>query len=227
MEEKNMKKATEILGLTVMGVREGRENGVAQDFMVDPVTKDVKYLILKSNNGYEFRALALTDVMGIGSDYIMTATTENAKKMYESKELLEQIEKGFFLLDTTALSSNGNIMGRIVDFEVEEKTGKVGNLEMEDGTGFPMSKVATLAGRMVFVDQSGEPLVRVATEQEPVKEESALDKESYEFLTGKTLMSDVHSDDGSFMLPAGTILTEEILREAAARDMMLMLTLSV
>lgn len=223
-----MKKAIDILGLKVMGVREGRENGVAQDFMVDPASKDVKYLILKSNNGYEFRALALSDVMGIGSDYIMTATAENAKKMYESRELLEQIEKGFFLLDTTALSSSGDIMGRIVNFEMDEKTGKIGNLELETGAEFPMDKVATLAGRMVFVDPSGANLTRIATADAPPQNEaSALEKESYAFLTGKMLTSDVKNEDGSFALVAGTILTEEILGEASKRDMLLSLTLNV
>ncbi|MEG1859258.1 MAG: hypothetical protein RR193_02855, partial [Christensenellaceae bacterium] len=111
-----MKKSSEVLGLKVMGIREGLEEGVAQDFMIDSTTKKVEYLILKNSSGYGFRALKISDILGIGADYIMTATVENARKIYESKDILEVIEKGFFMLGTTALSSTGDVIGRVTDF---------------------------------------------------------------------------------------------------------------
>ena len=61
-----MKRASEVLGLKVLGIREGMENGSAQDFMIDPQTRKVEYLVLKTNNGYGFNALRISDVMGIG-----------------------------------------------------------------------------------------------------------------------------------------------------------------
>ncbi len=227
-----MKKASEVLGLKVMGVREGLENGAAQDFMVNVDTKDVEYLILKSVNGYEFRALKLSDVMGVGSDYIMTATTANAQRMYESKDLLEQIEKGFFILGTTALSSTGDIMGTVVDFAFDEKSGQIATLFLDNDMQFEMDKVATLAGRMVFIDPSGDNMSKItaapAAKAEPAKpKKSAVDQESYAFLLGKTVKIDVKSDDEKFSVAAGTALTDEILSEAASHDALLTLTLNV
>ena len=77
-----MKKSSETLGLKVMGIKEGLENGTAQDLMIDASKRTVEYLILKDNSGYGFRAIATKDILGIGTDYIMTPTIENAKKIY-------------------------------------------------------------------------------------------------------------------------------------------------
>ncbi|MEG0382947.1 MAG: hypothetical protein RR597_06880, partial [Christensenella sp.] len=213
-----MKKATEVLGLRVMGVKEGLEDGTAQDFMIDVNTKSVEYMILKSDNGYEFRALKLSDVMGVGTDYIMTASIENAVKMYESRDILQQIEKGFFMLGTTALSSTGDIMGKVLDFDFDETSGKIHLLYLDNDMQFEMDKVATLAGRMVFIDPNGDNMERITgsaqknVEETPISTyENAVDGESRLFLLGKTTKTDVVSDNGVFHVPAGITLTEEIL----------------
>lgn len=267
-----MKKSSEVLGLKVIGIREGIENGIAQDFMIDTESKKIKYLILKSSSGYGFRVMNVTDVEAIGADYIITGSVENAINIYESKEIMEEIEKGFFILGTTVLSSSGNIIGTVSDFTFEEKTGEMDRIMLNDGHEFAASNIATLAGKMVFINEDGavskpasipdeavfeavtieEPAV-IAEEPapvfEPVMEEpvfepvveqiapepevaesparSALEQESINFLLGKTVKSEVLSDDGMFRLEAGTELTEEIINLAEKHDAILTLTLSV
>ena len=209
-----MKRASEVLGLKVLGIREGMENGSAQDFMIDPQTRKVEYLVLKTNNGYGFNALRISDVMGIGADYIMTQTVENAKKMYESTEVLEVIERGFFMLGTTVLASTGDMVGKVEDFSFEEKT------------EFEGSKIVTMAGKMVFVDPEGTNILKVTQEAEPQGE--AFQSESFQYLMGKTVKETVTSEDGSFRIEADTVLGEEILRQAARHDdVLLALTLNV
>lgn len=285
-----MKKSSEVLGLRMIGIKEGMENGIAQDFMIDTSTKLVKYLILKSSSGYGFRVMNVTDVQAIGSDYIITNTVDNAINIYESKEIMEEIEKGFFILGTTVLSSSGDIIGTVSDFSFDEKTGQMDVVIMDDGNEFSADKIATLAGKMVFIDPTGQnldladapvlqeeivvetdfeaPVEEVVAEtymeesapvaeepmvmeevveeavmelepepvaeaepepiQEPVEEEkSALELESMAFLLGKTVKSEVVSDDGMFRLEPGTELTQEIINLADKHDAILTLTLSV
>ncbi|MEG2626294.1 MAG: hypothetical protein RR956_08505, partial [Christensenella sp.] len=174
------------------------------------------------------------DVMGVGTDYIMTASIENAVKMYESRDILQQIEKGFFMLGTTALSSTGDIMGKVLDFDFDETSGKIHLLYLDNDMQFEMDKVATLAGRMVFIDPNGDNMERITgsaqknVEETPISTyENAVDGESRLFLLGKTTKTDVVSDNGVFHVPAGITLTEEILNTAAANDALLSLTLSV
>lgn len=227
-----MKRASEVAGLKVLGIMEGQENGNAQDFMVDPQTKRVEYLVLKTNHGYGFNALKVSDVMGIGADYIMTKSVENAKKMYESKEILEQIERGFFMLGTTVLSAAGDVVGKVGDFSFDEKEGTIGTLYLDDQTEIEGSRIVAMAGKMVFVGADGVSLP--VTEPEPVEKveqprpEDAFEKESFGYLMGKTTKDAIASEDGSFRIEAGTVLTADILKQAARfDDVLLALTLNV
>lgn len=223
-----MKKASEVLGLKVMGIREGLESGMAQDFMIDAETKNVEYLILKDSDGYGFRAIAIGDVLGIGADYIMTPTVDNAKKMYESKEILEVIEKGFFILGSTALSSAGDIVGRVTDFSFDEKTGALDTLILDSGQAFEGQKIASLAGKMVFLDPSGSSILKPVLQEESAPQPSLLEQESMAYLLGKIVREDVASSDGTLRITAGTILTEELLAKAAQySDVLLALTMEV
>jgi uncharacterized protein YrrD len=168
-----MKKSSEVLGLTMIGIKEGMENGIAQDFMIDTETKLVKYLILKSSSGYGFRVMNVTDVQAIGADYIITPTVDNAINIYESKEIMEEIEKGFFILGTTVLSSSGDIIGTVADFTFDEKSGKMDVIMLGDGNEFAADKIATLAGKMVFVDPGGTMMQKVVPAPESIAVEPA------------------------------------------------------
>jgi uncharacterized protein YrrD len=269
-EVNKLKKSSEVLGLRMMGIREGMENGIAQDFMIDTDSKLVKYLILKSSTGYGFRVMNVTDVQAIGADYIISESIDNAINIYESKEIMEEIEKGFFILGTTVLSSSGDIIGTVSDFSFDEKSGQMDVIMLDDGNEFAADKIATLAGKMVFVDPSGKSIAQMAemnaaaapvadeapaveesdpdpvaeapgvpepepagevrpepvTEAQP-EEKSALETESMAFLLGKTVKSEVVSDDGMFRLEPGTELTQEIINLADKHDAILTLTLSV
>ena len=233
-----MKKASEVLGLKVLGIREGIENGIAQDFMIDPESKKVEYLILKTNQGYGFTAIKVEDITGIGSDYIMTNTVENAKKMYESKEILKEIEKGFFILGTTVLASTGDVAGQVEDFSFDETNGKIGTLYLDNQVEFDGSKIVTMAGKMVFVDPQGAEFFRAEREEKitRIQDEERADEaqgntfenESMQFLLGKTVKQTVTNSDGSLVIAEGTVLGEEILQKAATdNDMLLTLTMNV
>lgn len=160
-----MKKSSDVLGLTMIGIKEGRENGIAQDFMIDTNTKLVKYLILKSSSGYGFKVMNVSDVQAIGADYIIAPTIDDAINIYESKEIMEEIEKGFFILGTTVLSSTGDIIGTVSDFTFDEKTGKMDIIQLDDGNEFSADKITTLAGKMVFIDPDGTAMSAIAAQE--------------------------------------------------------------
>lgn len=213
-----MKKSSEVLGLKVMGIKEGRESGIVQDIMVNAGSKSAEYMILKNSAGYEFRAINLGDVVGVGVNYVVTGSVENAKKLYESADILRAVEKGFFMLGATALSSSGNILGSVKDFSFDEKSGSLHEIYLDNGAQFAVAQIASLAGSVVFIDENAEAAVQ------PV---SRVNQESRMFLLGKTLAADVGSDDGEFFAAQGTLLTDEVLDEAERHDAILLMTLNV
>lgn len=215
-----MKKSTDVLGLKVIGIKEGTDKGVIQDIVIDAQGKKVSHLILKDSRGYGFYGLAFADILGIGADYAITPTIGNVKKLYESKELLEVIEKGFYLLGATALSSGGDIIGEVKDFGFSPKTGALEKLMLDNGAEYLANKIEALAGSTVFLNLS-------ETDFEPMQPGEGIDADSIRFLLNKTLKSDVVSEDGEFVAEAGLLLSEEVLREAGKHDALLILTLNV
>lgn len=215
-----MKKSTEVLGLKVIGIKEGTDKGVIQDIVIDAEGKKISHLILKDSRGYGFYGLAFGEVMGIGADYVIVPTISGVKKLYESQELLEVIEKGFYLLGATVLSSGGDIIGEVKDFSFNPKGGALERIMLNNGEDFPAEKIASLAGSTVFVNLGDAP-------SEHVLPEEGIEADSVRFLLGKTLRSAVVSEDGAFVAEAGTLLTEEVLGEASKHDALLLLTLNV
>ena len=215
-----MKKSTDVLGLKVIGVKEGTDKGVIQDIVIDAEAKKVSCLILKDSRGYGFYGLSFVDIQGIGADYVITPTISSIRKLYESKELLEVIEKGFYLLGAAALSSEGDIVGVVKDFGFSPKTGALEKLMLDNGAEYLADKIRALAGSTVFLNL-GE------TDFDPDEPKGGIEADSFRFLLNKTLKNTVKSEDGKFVAEAGTLLGEEVLREAGKHDALLTLTLNV
>ena len=215
-----MKKSTEVLGLKVIGIKEGTDKGVIQDIVIDAEGKRISHLILKDSRGYGFYGLSFAEVLGIGADYVIVPTISGVKKLYESQELLEVIEKGFYLLGATVLSSGGDIIGEVEDFAFNPKGGALGRIMLNNGADFPAEKIESLAGSTVFINLDDAPIENALPEE-------GIEGDSIRFLLGKTLRSAVVSEDGAFVAEAGTLLTEDILREANLHDALLTLTLNV
>ena len=216
-----MKKSTEVLGLKVMGIKEGCDKGVIADIVINAQAKKADYLILKDSRGYGFYGMNFSDLLGIGADYAVTASIGNIKKLYESKELLEAAEKGFYLMGATVLSSAGNIIGAVKDFSLDAKTGALDKVYLDNGMEFFADKILSLAGSTVFLALENEEF---APAQPSLSE---IEESSVKFLLGKTVTSDVVSDDNAYTVMAGTELTQDVLNEAARHDLLLTLTLNV
>ena len=215
-----MKKSTEVLGLKVIGIKEGTDKGVIQDIVIDAEGKRISHLILKDSRGYGFYGLSFAEVLGIGADYVIVPTISGVKKLYESQELLEVIEKGFYLLGATVLSSGGDIIGEVEDFAFNPKGGTLERIMLNNGEDFPAEKIESLAGSTVFINLDDAPIENALPEE-------GIEGDSIRFLLGKTLRSAVVSEDGAFVAEVGTVLTEDILREANLHDALLTLTLNV
>lgn len=234
-----MKKFTDVVGLKLMGIQEGQERGIVQDILVDPKARKVTHVILKSDTGYDFYAVFITDILGIGADFLVTSTITNAAKVDESLNLNIN---GFSLVGATAVSSSGDIKGMIIDFDFDPISGKIGSVLLDNGIEYEMKKAATLVGKMVFVNQdeiendhseteetaNAKENVEAKDNAEALPEgERTIDSDTWQFLLGKAVTDDVISDDGLFCIQRDTVLNPAILNEAEARGMMLMLTLNV
>ena len=248
-----MKQTKQVLGLPVMGMKEGKTQGIAVDFMVDAEAKRIRYIILKNEIGYGFRVIAIEDVKGIGTNYIMTATVDNAKKLYECPDLLKEMETALYgsdLLGAKVLSVVGNILPEVREFTFDEKTGNVESLILANGKDYLASVIATLARDVVFLDitdtepeedfyiEKPEEVVAQAEEEKPAAAETAQEEKApvqlsayamaqREFLLGHTVNFDIVDSTGKVVIAAGTVVTDEVIAYAEKMDVSADLALNV
>lgn len=210
-----MKLASAIAKLPIISVSEGEQTAAVCNLLVGRKSKKVEFLSV--NNGAEeiiANVVAFGDIKGIGNDYIVVSSSDNIVKPYVNDRLIMEIEDCILLNGKLVLSLSGDVFGAISDFALDEKTGAIVSVTLDNQREIEGDKLVTLSSKFVVVDA-----------QEKVS--SALDEGSMAYLVGKTVRTDVASEDGAFTIKAGTALTQELIVEAEANNMLVALTMAV
>lgn len=219
-----MKNSTEVIGLPIMGVTEGQECGRVMDIVIDPQKKIIRSVILQGKkNEYDYRELLLGDVIGIGKDYLIIQSVDNAKN-------LNFDEPGMTLKNVKCIGSSGDVLGNIKDFTFDEKTGNIQSLNIDKGIQVSGQNILTFSNNLIFVNTEGKeaaaPKPFVATPvQKPV--ESNLQKEQNEFLLGRTVGADIVNEAGKVIVKKDTVITETIINEAEKAGVLIDLTINL
>ena len=206
-----MKSSSQVTGLPLMGVQEGMEFGTVQDIVIDPQTKRVQSLILRgAKNEYDYRELKLSDIIGIGKDYVITQTIENAVAMGLSNA-------GMALLNIRCIASSGDVLGNVKDFVFDEKTGVINSVQLDTGAEIPGESIMALSNNLLFV---------TAAEQEN-NAVSSLEQEQQEYMLGRVVKNDIRDQSGQVIIEKGTVVTADVIRIAEAAGVIIDLTLEL
>jgi uncharacterized protein YrrD len=212
-----MKSASAILKLPIVAVAEGEQVAQVKNVLVSRRSKRASFLHVSHGiPGIFPELIAYSDILSIGNDFIVIRSAGDIKKVFDNKALVEAAADGVFLQGTIALSGTGDILGKVADFDLDEKSGAIEALLLENGDAIPGFRLVTLSPGFV--------LTSVGAEEEG---ESQLDEGSMNFLLGKTLTQDVASQDGSFRIARGTQLSRELILQAERHDLLPLLTLAV
>ncbi len=212
-----MKNSSQVIGLPIMGVTEGLEFGVVKDILIDPKKKKIKSIILCGlKSEYDIRELKLEDVTGIGNDYVITQSMQNA--------INSDLENpGMTLLKIRCISSEGNVLGNVKDYAFEEKTGDILSLQIDTGTELTGKNILSFINNLIFVDDGGK-------QAEPVAPSSllpSLEEEQNEFMLGHVVKADIFNEYGEIIVKKDTVVTADIIRLAAEAGVTIELTLNL
>lgn len=148
-------RASKLLKLPVMAMREGIEQGQVVDLVVDPEKKRVSHYIVRKGSRYDLLLVASTDIRGIGTGYLVVPDSSVVRRIFGDARRMEIVSRGFFLTDSQVISDAGIALGAIVDYDFDPRTSLVLTLVLENGAQYPASQIVGLSGNTVFV--SGNP----------------------------------------------------------------------
>jgi uncharacterized protein YrrD len=207
-----MKSSSQVTGLPLMGIKEGLEFGTVRDIVVDPQSKKVKSLILQgSQSGYDFRELKVSDVVGIGKDYVITQSIANAVATGLT-------DAGMALLNVRCIAASGNVLGTIKDFVFDEKTGEISSVQLDNGLDISGASMLTLSNNLLFVNAEDDQADAVV---------STLEKEQQEYMIGRIVKNDILSQTGQVVIQKGTQVSADVIRLAEEAGVMIDLTLEL
>lgn len=219
-----MRNSAGIIGLKVFSVIEGQEVGEIRELLINPDEGAVQFLLVDTGKWYlGARVLAFDDVLGIGQDAVTTESEAKLIPFSECETARALMDRGVSIYDTKLLSREGSFVGIVTEYSVDEKSGKIIELEFENTTGnkdtIPAGQILTFGSQVIVVDHkkeaAGGESQGKSADTETKKDATRLFVERQKkFLLGKTVTRDIRDEQGKLIISEGTLVDEKVLETA-------------
>ncbi|MEA1961182.1 MAG: PRC-barrel domain-containing protein [Bacillota bacterium] len=248
--------SSEIRGLTVFSIADGKEIGKVRELLINAETKSLDYLLVTIPSWYVAGAIPFDLIVGIGKDAVMVENMDSVKKLTDESTAIKLIESDINPIGTKVLTRRGVIIGKTIEYYVDENEGSIIGYEMEEqGTSkgiIPSMLVMTIGKEVLVVSEQVEnQLLNSIEESKPVQDEEVSDNitipdgeendqspvkskavEMYEqkqreYLLGRTVKKDLLDINGTMIISQGEVVTEEVIEKALQADLFKALMVSV
>lgn len=126
-----MKKSSEILGLKVVSITEGKELGLVKELVINPAAGAVAGLVIDDGKWfYGAKVLPFMTIVGIGEYAVMVENSEHLVSVSESPDIVGLLNAGVKIIGAKVLEKSGKIQGKVTEFTVDD-SGKISACEVE------------------------------------------------------------------------------------------------
>ncbi|NLW90394.1 MAG: photosystem reaction center subunit H [Syntrophomonadaceae bacterium] len=125
-----MKKSQEIIGLPVFSVLDGKKIGQVKDLLLNPEEGKLDFILVSNGSWYSgARVLPYKAVMGIGQHAVTTESDTSMTNISETASAHSLLQRNIEIKGNRVLTNRGNLIGIVIEYELDEITGKVTRLE--------------------------------------------------------------------------------------------------
>ena len=226
-----MKKSQEIIGLPVFSIIDGIKLGQVKDLVINPEEGKVDFILVSNDSWYTGgKVLPYENVIGFGDDAVTTESDKQLSAINENADASSLIQKNITVKGNRVLTNQGNFIGVITEYEINEKSGKLMRLEYQ--TTFDEAKIEVIEGGnvvtygaevIVIKSQGGSNPVQAADDIKDAPANNASDSTTLfkerqkQFLLGKKVIQDIKDEDGAVIIPEGTVITQETCNLAESK----------
>ena len=136
MSNRNTIKASDIIGLKVVTLNDGKELHSVQDLLFDPQENVVRALLINIGGWFSNdKVLMLRDIHSIGKDAVVIQSERLLTSANRVPKPVTTVAKGEkYLNSRTIITEGGTNMGKISDMDFDPKTGNVIAFEVTPNT---------------------------------------------------------------------------------------------
>lgn len=125
-----MKKSQEIIGLPVFSVMDGKKIGQVKDLVLNPEEGKLDFILVSNGSWYSgARVLPYKSVMGIGLHAVTTESDSLMTNISETASAHSLLQRNIEIKGNKVLTNRGNLIGIVIEYEVDETNGKITKLE--------------------------------------------------------------------------------------------------
>lgn len=125
-----MKKSQEIIGLPVFSVMDGKKIGQVKDLVLNPEEGKLDFILVSNGSWYSgARVLPYKAVMGIGLHAVTTESDSLMTNISETASAHSLLQRNIEIKGNKVLTNRGNLIGVVIEYEVDETDGKITKLE--------------------------------------------------------------------------------------------------
>jgi uncharacterized protein YrrD len=130
-----MKKNSEIVGLKVISVTEGKELGVVKELVINPASGTVAALVVDDGKWfYGAKVLPFMAIVGIGEYAVMVETSDHLASVSTSPDIVNLLNVGVKIIGAKVLTKSGRIQGKTIEYTIDD-AGKIIACEIELANG--------------------------------------------------------------------------------------------
>ncbi len=151
-----MKKMSEILGLSLFTIKEGQSCGTVNDIIVDPLTKQVIYIITNTGNSiFSVSILPFENVMSIGTSFITAQSKDYFVSLGECYQHISNLISIMDLMKAKVMFISGSNIANITDIVIDD-LGKLSEIIMDNSVVINAELVSTITRDFIFVSDNEE-----------------------------------------------------------------------
>jgi uncharacterized protein YrrD len=199
-----MRKASEIKSLQVFSIQDGANVESVSHLALSPASKKVEFLAFAGTPWFEVPfVIPWSKIKAVGKDMITIKTSKDVSQINE--ELRKTLAHTVEIIGLPVIDSSGKRGSKVADFTLDEVSGSLLKVMLEDGVVLDAASIVTISGSAV-VTEGGEL-------DKPAVSEN-------EFLLGKTVAADIADDKGKVIIAAGTVVTAKEIEAAKAGNVL-------
>ena len=154
-----MKTSTEILGLPVISITEGRELGMSKTLLIDAKNGAVAAITIEDDDWYRgVKLIPFESVIAVGADAITITNSENILTLEDAVDFENLLDENVRIIGTKAITKAGTIQGSVSEIYIGDD-GKVVQCEISDPQGNFLDNISaeqiSIFGKQVTVIDSG------------------------------------------------------------------------
>ena len=176
LEVLELKKSTEIIGLSVISIQEGKQLGVVKNLIIDATSKAIAALIVEDGNWYlGAKALPFPSISGIGEHAI---TTNSEKDILDISAFDHLLSAEIQVIGSIALSDKGNLLGQVYEITIDD-SGTIAECFIkaeEEVSTVSLQQIITFGKNVTII--STEPRPQIYSAAAPVEQVIQLAKET-------------------------------------------------